>query len=93
MVFFCRFQELPQKVLFWALEWQPLNTNRNSVNSRAWVTRESIAEHFGISVRTVANFQRRRILPFVKVGGLVRFNVVKCEQALMKFESASIFVE
>ena len=93
MVFFCRFWELPKKALFLPLDWHPLNTKRNSANGRAWVNREGIAEHFGISMRTVANFQRRRILPFVKVGGLVRFNVAKCERALMKFESKSIFDE
>jgi len=62
--------------------------NRN--NEGAWVTREDIARHFSISLRTVANFQKRRVLPFVKIGGLVRFNVKRCEEALTKFESLCI---
>ena len=33
----------------------------------------------------------RAILPFVKVGRLVRFNKNKCEQALIQFETKSIF--
>jgi hypothetical protein len=63
----------------------------NLNNGNVWVTREQIALHFGFSVRTVANLQRRRVMPFVKVGRLVRFNLNKCEQALLKFETKSIF--
>ena len=60
-------------------------------NENVWVTREKIAQHFGCSVRTVANLQKRRVFSFVKVGRLVRFNLTKCEQAFEKFESKSIF--
>jgi excisionase family DNA binding protein len=63
----------------------------NLNNGNCWMTREQIAQHFGISIRTVANLQRRRVLPFVKVGRLVRFNKNKCEQALIQFETQSIF--
>ncbi len=63
----------------------------NIKNENVWVTREKIAQHFDFSVRTVANLQKRRVLPFVKVGRLVRFNLIKCEQALIKFETKSIF--
>jgi excisionase family DNA binding protein len=63
----------------------------NINNEKCWATREEIAQHFGFSVRTVANLQSRRVLPFVKVGRLVRFNLNKCEQALIKFETKSIF--
>jgi hypothetical protein len=63
----------------------------NYNNENVWVTRQQIAQHFGFSVRTVANFQRRRVFPFIKIGRLVRFNKKKCEQALIKFETQSIF--
>lgn len=66
--------------------------NRYNINNEnIWVTRDEIAQHFGFSVRTVANLQKRRVLPFVKVGRLVRFNINRCEQALIKFETQSIF--
>jgi excisionase family DNA binding protein len=55
-----------------------------------WRTREQIAEHFSVSVRTVANLQRRRVLPFCKVGRLVRFNLDDCEKALLKFQVRSV---
>jgi hypothetical protein len=63
----------------------------NLNNERVWVTREKVAQHFDFSLRTVANLQKRRVLPYVKVGRLVRFNINKCEQALIQFESKSIF--
>jgi hypothetical protein len=63
-----------------------VNFNKES----GWVTREKIAQHFALSVRTVANLQRRRVLPFIKIGRVVRFNIQKCEQALIKFEHRSI---
>jgi len=63
----------------------------NIHGGKNWVTREGIAQHFGFSVRTVANLQKRRVLPYVKVGRLVRFNINRCEQALIQFESQSIF--
>jgi len=59
-------------------------------NGQSWVTREQVAQHFGFSLRTVANLQKRRVLPFLKVGRLVRFNINRCEQALIKFETKSI---
>jgi hypothetical protein len=63
----------------------------NLNNENVWVTRQQIAQHFGFSVRTVANLQRRRVFPFIKIGRLVRFDQKKCEQALIKFENQSIF--
>lgn len=65
-------------------------TNVNLNNESVWLTREKIARHFALSVRTVANLQKRRVLPYIKVGRLVRFNANKCEQALIKFEHKSI---
>jgi hypothetical protein len=62
----------------------------NVNNGNVWVTREKLAQHFAFSLRTVANLQKRRVLPFIKVGRLVRFNLNKCEQALIHFEHRSI---
>jgi hypothetical protein len=65
-------------------------TQVNLHNENVWVTREKLARHFAFSLRTVANLQQRRVLPYVKIGRLVRFNINKCEQALKKFEHKSI---
>lgn len=50
-----------------------------------WMTKVEIAQHFQIGVRTVTDWMRRGILPFVKVGHVVRFNKLDCEMALQKF--------
>jgi len=65
-------------------------TQVNIHNENVWVTREKLAQHFAFSLRTVANLQKRRVLPYIKVGRLVRFNLNKCEQALIRFEHRSI---
>lgn len=49
------------------------------------MTKVEIAQHFQIGVRTVTDWMRRGILPFVKVGHVVRFNKLDCEMALQKF--------
>jgi hypothetical protein len=65
-------------------------TQVNLHNENVWVTRAKLARHFAFSLRTVANLQKRRVLPYVKIGRLVRFNINKCEQALIQFERKSI---
>ena len=56
------------------------NTNNNE-----WRSKKEIAAHFGIGLRTVTDWMRRRIMPFVKVGGVVRFCVPDCEAAVRKY--------
>ncbi len=53
--------------------------------AQEWVSKIEVSEHFGIGVRTVTDWMRRRILPFVKVGHVVRFNLVECETAVRKY--------
>jgi len=65
-------------------------TSANFKNENVWMTRETIAQHFACSLRTVANLQKRRVLPYVKIGRLVRFNKKRCEEALIKYEQHSI---
>lgn len=50
-----------------------------------WRSKKEIAAHFGIGLRTVTDWMRRRIMPFVKVGGVVRFCVPDCEAAVRKY--------
>jgi len=54
--------------------------NTTSTEPR-WKDKEGIAAHFGVSVRHVTNLQRRRILPYVKFGRTVRFDVRACDEA------------
>ena len=55
-----------------------------------WQTKAGLAQHFSISLRTVTNLMRRRVLPYVKIGRVVRFDLPACEQSLKKFETVSV---
>ena len=55
-----------------------------------WVTKRQLAAHFGCDVRTIGNWMRRRILPFVKIRGVLRFDLLNCEQALAQFRSKTL---
>ena len=54
-----------------------------------WCSKQEIALHFGIGLRTVTDWMKRRILPFVKVGHVVRFHVPDCEVAVRKYQIKS----
>lgn len=49
-----------------------VHMNEQTSNDK-WCSKKEIAAHFGIGVRTVTDWMRRRIIPFVKVGHVVRF--------------------
>lgn len=51
-------------------------------------TREQIANHFQVSPRTIGSWMRRRILPYIKIRNLVRFDVAECDEAFEHFEIA-----
>lgn len=55
-----------------------------------WLTKAALAQHYSISLRTVTNLMRRRVLPYVKIGHVVRFDPQSCEQAMRKFEVVSV---
>ena len=50
------------------------------------VTKKELAPVLRVSTRTVDNWQRNKILPYIKVGRLVRFNITRCLRALERFE-------
>jgi hypothetical protein len=55
-----------------------------------WLTKAALAQHYCISLRTVTNLMRRRVLPYVKIGQVVRFDAAACEQAMKKYEVVSV---
>jgi len=57
---------------------------------KRFTNRQGIGERYQISLGTVKNLMRRRVLPFVKIGRIVRFNIEKCDQAMAVFESKSV---
>ena len=56
------------------------------ITPNRWLTKAALAQHYDISLRTVTNLMRRRVLPYVKIGQVVRFDPQACEQAMRKFE-------
>ena len=58
--------------------------------SRRWLNALEMANHLGVSRRQVSNLMRRRVLPYVKIGRVVRFDLEACEQALRHFEIQSV---
>ena len=55
-----------------------------------WLTKADLAQHYSISIRTVTNYMRRRAVPYVKVGRMVRFDRHACDQAMKKFEVVGV---
>src|SRR5688500_3798200 len=44
------------------------------------ITKEEVAKHFRVTVRTIENWQRRGVVPYVKIGKVVRFKVSDIEK-------------
>jgi hypothetical protein len=46
---------------------------------RNWKSKRQIAVHLQVSLRTVSNLMRRRLLPFVQIGSVIRFDLVQVD--------------
>jgi hypothetical protein len=57
-----------------------------------WSTKSEIAQHFGISYRTMTSLIRRRVVPYVKVGQLVRLELGECDRAFCRAAKKSLIV-
>jgi excisionase family DNA binding protein len=57
-----------------------------------WKIKAEMAEYYRCDIRTITNLMRRRVLPFVKIGRLVRFNPAECDEAMQKFKRKSSFL-
>ncbi len=57
-----------------------------------FTNRKGIAERYQISLGSVKALMRRRILPYVKIGRIVRFDLEKCDAAMRAFESHSVVI-
>jgi hypothetical protein len=45
-----------------------------------------LAARYDVSPRCIQNWVSRKILPVLKIGRAVRFNIAACDRALTKFE-------
>lgn len=56
------------------------------MGSKRVVTINEYADEWSVSVRTVRNWMRDKIIPYTKIGRLVRIDPIKADEALEKFE-------
>jgi excisionase family DNA binding protein len=71
-----------------------MNETTTSVSNSAgksWKTKREIASHLKCNIRTVTKLMKRRILPFVKIGRIVRLDLDECDRAMEKYKSKSLF--
>lgn len=59
--------------------------NEQTSNDK-WCSKREVALHFGIGIRTVTDWMGRKLLPYVKVGHVVRFHLPDCELAVKKYQ-------
>lgn len=59
-----------------------MNSTTESTRPKDWKTKREIAAHFKCSARTITSLMRRRILPYVKNGRLLRIDTADCDRAL-----------
>ncbi len=55
-----------------------------------WKKKDEVALYYRCDIRTITNLMSRRILPFVKIGGLVRFDLAACDEAMRKYQRNSV---
>lgn len=50
-----------------------------------------LAKHYGVSRSTIERWMHDKVIPYVKIGGTIRFNLAEVERALAVFRVASKF--
>jgi hypothetical protein len=65
----------------------------NQVTDSPWRDKQGIADYYRVSIRTINEWMRRKVIPFQKVDRTVRFNIHHCDTALMLFQVKSTLVK
>lgn len=55
------------------------------------INKKSLAARYSCTPRTINNLMRKGVLPYVKIGSLVRFDPADCDRALAAFRVKSRF--
>ena len=69
-----------------------LSTTTITSESRLWATTDELADRYRLSAKTVRNWSKKRILPCVRRGRVVRFHVPTCDASLKALESQSLYL-
>lgn len=59
------------------------------IHQLALLTREQAAKYLGLSPKTVWTHTRRGLLPYVRIGGLVRYRKQALDETMAKLETPS----
>ena len=70
--------------MYYAIEMQETAT------VRVLSTRKQIASHCQVSLRTIDNWIAQKRIPVLRLGGCVRFDVTRVDEALRRFEVKEI---
>jgi DNA-binding XRE family transcriptional regulator len=62
------------------------NLSRYVESELALLTENEMANKLGITPRTLANWRKKRKVPYIKVAGLIRYSWPRVRQALDAFE-------
>jgi predicted site-specific integrase-resolvase len=58
--------------------------------ARKFLTKPGLGRRYGISQRTVDNWMKHGVIPFIKIGRkFIRFDADDCDRALTKFKTKS----
>lgn len=63
--------------------------NTDKTEGVNWVGKAELAAHLKCSPRHINNLMRRRILPYIKAGRFVRFDLADCDRAMRKLQVTS----
>lgn len=55
-----------------------------------WLTKREMAKHFKCSERHINNLMKRRVLPYVKMGRFVRFDLAACDLSVKTIQVKSV---
>lgn len=55
------------------------------------ITKKVLAARYSCTTRTINNLMRKGVVPYVKIGALVRFSPEDCDRALAAFRVASSY--
>ena len=50
------------------------------------LTAQQLADHMGVSTRTIGNWKATGVIPFIRIGRVVRFDLEEVEAGLEKFK-------
>ncbi|HEY2626274.1 MAG TPA: hypothetical protein VGI41_05930 [Candidatus Udaeobacter sp.] len=58
--------------------------------TRGLEDKPGIAREIKVSPRTIDNYMARRIIPFIRIGRVIRFDVARVRAALLRFEVRAV---